>query len=175
MSLPGFTAEASVYKTTNYYRLGAKGSFLNDGKSTITPQGCGIIEGIVCGTAIAGATVLCTSACTSGPVACALCFSSALGITLFGFCRDCIPFDIGGNGGGGENPPIPCSTIGQACGSGGRFCCSRDPSGVELRCLGGSCVARDCLSSGQICTPGQAPACCNGPCIPRIGGIAICE
>jgi len=49
----------------------------------VYPQGCGIFEGIICGAAIAACLPLC------GPNI--ACWSACLGLSLFGFCRDCIP------------------------------------------------------------------------------------
>ena len=51
--------------------------------TAVYPQGCGIIEGIVCGAAIAACLPLCLTNVT--------CWVGCLGISLFGFCRDCIP------------------------------------------------------------------------------------
>jgi hypothetical protein len=65
MNMPAFTAEASLYQTNNHYRFGAGWSFLCDGNLIVTPQGCGWIEGIVCGGAIAGSIVLCTEHSTN--------------------------------------------------------------------------------------------------------------
>lgn len=110
MNMPAFTAEASLYQTINHYQSAAGGSYLLNGNPTsVTPQACGWIKGGVCGTFIAGGTVLCVSACLAGPAACALCWAGFLG-GLYGFCRDCIPgwmralidaFESGGGGSGG--------------------------------------------------------------------------
>jgi hypothetical protein len=110
MNMPAFTAEASLYQTNNHYRFAVGGSFLSDGNTTVTPQACGWFKGIICGAAIAGGSVLCIDACLAGPAPCALCWTGALSIVGYGFCRDCIPawmralidiFEGGGGGGGG--------------------------------------------------------------------------
>ena len=120
MNMPGFTAEASLYKTSNHYRFAAGGSFLSDGKTTVTLQGCGFVERIVCGSAIVGGTVLCTSACLSGPAPCAACWTGALAIVGYGFCRDCIPawmralidiFEGGGGDGGGTLAHVSANPV----------------------------------------------------------------
>lgn len=117
MKIPGFTAEASLHQTNNHYRLAADGSFLSNGNTTITLQGCGFIEAVPCGVVIAGGITVCTASCLAGAAAgplggipCALCWTGFLG-GLYGFCRDCIPAwmravidaasDGGGGGGGG--------------------------------------------------------------------------
>jgi hypothetical protein len=41
MNMPRFTAEASLYHTNNHYQCVAGGSFLSDGKTTVTPQDSG--------------------------------------------------------------------------------------------------------------------------------------
>ena len=142
MSLPGFTAEESLYQTSNHYRFAVGGSFLSDGKTTVTPQACRwYFEGPICGAAVAGATVLCVEACTfGGPVVCYSCWAGALAIVGFGFCRDCIPASIraildsvDGGGGGGSGPR--CARAGESCVN--RTCCSGlqcSPNGI---CVGG--------------------------------------
>lgn len=91
MNMPGFSAESTVYQTQNHYQAAASAMLLAGGKPIVTPQGCGWIKGTVCGAAIAGGTVLCTSACLAGPAPCVACWSGALAIVGYGFCRDCIP------------------------------------------------------------------------------------
>jgi hypothetical protein len=147
MKMPGFTAETSLYKTNNHYRLNAIGSSLSAGNTTVTPQGCGIGETIFCGTAIAGGSVLCVSACLAGPAPCVTCWTGVLAIVGYGFCRDCIPgwmravidiFDSGsGGGGGGSSPPPPPS-----CCPRGQRCCGS--------CASGTCDDA-CISPGQSC------------------------
>jgi hypothetical protein len=143
MSMPGFTAETSLYQTNNLYRS-AVGGFLNNWNTTVTPQGCGILKGITCGVAIAGGTVLCTSACLAGPAPCVGCWTGALAIVGYGFCRDCIPawmralidvFDGGGSGGGGGGG-------GGGCCPPGRTCCGS--------CESGRCDDA-CIGPGQSC------------------------
>ncbi len=142
MKMPGFTAEASLYQAINHYRSPAGGSFLVNGNTTITPQACGWVKGGVCGTFIAGGTVLCVSACLGGPAACALCWAGFLG-GLYGFCRDCIPgwmralidaFESGGSGGGGGGGsggggprPIGCEVD--------EKCCERDADRNCVLCI----------------------------------------
>ena len=144
--MPGFAGEASVYQTINHYRSAGK-NFQSVGNTTVTPQGCGWIKGGVCGAAIAGGTVLCTSACLGGPAPCVACWAGALAIVGYGFCRDCIPgwmrslinlaegggggtgSGSGGTGGGGRpNPrPVRCEV--------GEKCCEHDENGNCIDCV----------------------------------------
>jgi hypothetical protein len=132
MPLPGFTAEAGVYKTNNHYRLVAGGSFLSDGNTAVVPQGCGWGEGILCGTLIVTGAAACTAFCFSGPGPCAACWLAYLG-GLYQFCKDCIPAwmqDLinelgGGSAGGGGTGPGGGGTGGGGCCPAGKRCCGR--------------------------------------------------
>jgi hypothetical protein len=119
MNMPGYTAEESLYQTNNHYRLGAGCSYSSNESAAVTPQGCGLIKGAVCGGFIAGGTGLCTLTCLTGdPVLCAGCWVTALG-AVYSSCKDCIPgwmralinaFESSGGGGGGpvRNPRRCC-------------------------------------------------------------------
>lgn len=72
INMPGFAAEALLYRTSNHY-FTAGGGFVSDGNTTVTPQGCRWLNGILCGTAIVAGTALCLDACLAGPLACGLC------------------------------------------------------------------------------------------------------
>jgi hypothetical protein len=158
MNLPGFTAEASLYKTNNRYRSSA-GGFSADGNA-VAPQDCGFTKGLFCGTFIAGGTVVCTASCLASPalggIPCWVCWTGFLG-GLYGFCRDCIPgwmkalIDLAegaptappATGGGGLPPPTkgPCG-----CPLGSRCCgkCIKIP-GQGLQCDG------DCVPKAMAC------------------------
>jgi hypothetical protein len=138
MNIPGYTAEASVYKTNNHYRLTAGGSFPSDGNTTVTPQDCSwFFELPICAGVIAGGVAVCTASCLAGAAAgplggipCALCWTTFLGAS-YGFCRDCIPewmralIDaVSGDGGGGG---------GVVCGS-NQKCCETDAQGRCTLC-----------------------------------------
>ncbi len=123
MSMPGFAAEASVYKTNNHYRLTTGGSFRSDGNTNVVPQGCGWVKGSLCGVVIVGGAAACTVACLApgGQAGCYFCWVGFLGAS-FAFCKDCIPdwmraiIDAfegggggdGGGGGGGGGVPKKC-------------------------------------------------------------------
>jgi hypothetical protein len=146
MNIPRFTAEASLYRTSNQYNSSAGGSFLSTGNTTITPQGCGWIKGGICGFFIAGGAVVCTASCLASPalggLPCYLCWAGWLGGS-YGYCKDCIPgwmralidlFEsggggggVGGGGGGQPNPP----PIG--CGFNEK-CCAHDEEGNCIEC-----------------------------------------
>lgn len=139
IQIPGFTAEAALYRTNNHYQFAAGGSFLSDGNKSVTPQGCGWIKGGICGAFIAGGIAVCTASCLASPALggfpCYLCWTSFLGGT-YGYCRDCIPgwmralIDVFEGGGG--------SSGGSSSGGGGgpvrdpRRCCERNEFG---RCI----------------------------------------
>jgi hypothetical protein len=115
MSIPGFWAEASVYRTNNHYRPVFGSTYPNIVNTSAVPQGCGLFEEIACGVNIGVGIVLCTAACFLGPDACLLCWAAALG-NDYAFCQDCIPGwmrdlinsvegDGDGGGGGGLGAP----------------------------------------------------------------------
>jgi hypothetical protein len=160
MNVPGMTGEASVYKSNNHYRSTAGGRLLIHENANVALQSCGVVEGVVCGTVIAGAAVICTASCLAGAAAgpggafpCYLCLVGALG-ALYGFCRDCLPawiLDIinsvdggGGSGGGagGGGGPLPCCPSGRprCCGT-----CRPRPGGTGLICDG------QCIGPGESC------------------------
>lgn len=136
MNSISFTAEASVYKTDRSYRQAAPSNILV-GNYAVTPQDCGILKKLSCGAAIAGCSALCIDACIfGGPAACALCWPTCLGATLYGFCKDCIP-DVGGDGGGGGGTPANCTRTGR-CGRPGNLPC----------CPGYYCTGERCQPVG---------------------------
>jgi len=147
MMLPGFTAEASAYRTKHQYRMAA-GSFAGDGTGSVVPQGCGWIKGGLCAAVIGGGVVVCTASCLASPelggFPCYACWTGFLGATS-GFCKDCIPgwmrliigsFESGGGGGGstggggGGSSHPPCPTGQKCCGDlvkmGGHLVCEGD-------------------------------------------------
>jgi len=155
MNIPKFTAEASLYQTSNHYRFAAGGNSLNDGKTTVIPQGCNFIEAGVCGGAVVGVGALCLSACIAGPVPCAACWGGAMPLALYGFCWDCIPDwirDLIREGGGG--PPTTCRN--PASCSFNYDCC---PDHV---CLDNQCVH---CSKGTCWPFGRVPCCSGWRCI----------
>lgn len=147
MRLPGYTADAAVYRTNNHYRLA--GSLSGDGPASVVPQGCGWVEGIVCGAVIGIGTVICTASCLASPALggfpCWACWAAFLGGSSAA-CWDCIPawmqaiineFGSGGGsgsggGGGGIGPP-PCCPQGRSCRCGGKCIPGRG-------CVGGMCL-----------------------------------
>jgi hypothetical protein len=158
MTMPGFTAEASLYQTSNHYRFAAGGSLLDDG-TTVSLQGCGFVDEIKCGIFVAagvtGCSLLCVGAVVAGPAAiaaCVGCWAAVFPADLFISCRDCIPgwvrdiigiFESGGSssGGGGPPPPIPC------CPGNKRCCgdCVPLPNGRGMQCDDA------CIGPGQQC------------------------
>jgi hypothetical protein len=142
MNMPGFTAETSLYQTNNHYRFAAGGSFLSNGNTTVTPQGCGVIEGIACGFVIAICLPVVAVVCgvDPDPIACAGAWAACLGVS-YGTCKDCIPDSSGGGGGG----PPTCCRFGSTCECGGRCVTRSDGTGII------DCVDGTCLKPGQKC------------------------
>src|SRR5262245_47268418 len=109
MNIPRYTAEASLYQSNNHYRSDG-GSFLDQGITTVTPQGCGIAQTVTCIPIVVGGIPVCTASCLASPalggLPCLLCWTAYLG-GLYGFCRDCLPewirdvLDLAEGGGGG--------------------------------------------------------------------------
>ena len=146
MSMPGFTAEASLYRTTNHYVASAAGGSAGVG-AELVPQDCGLFKEIFCSVAVAACVAACGALCLDGgPAACAGCATIAMG-GLFVTCKDCLPgfiqaliniFEGGGGGGGGGGGPPQCCPPGRTCSCGGR--CVRQTDG-SIRCVGGLCLA----------------------------------
>jgi hypothetical protein len=59
MNMPGFVAESSLCQTNNRYGS-AGGSFPNNSNPTVAPQGCGLVDAIVCG-GLVGSSLWCMS------------------------------------------------------------------------------------------------------------------
>ena len=133
MTVPGFTAEVSLYDTNECYRL-AGGIH---GNTAVIPQGCGFLETLVCAQFAAGCTVLCLSVCADGDLAdCAACVGICLP-PVAAACKDCVVELIedligsSGGGGGGGGGPIPCCPPSRphCCGT-----CQPRPDGKGLFC-----------------------------------------
>lgn len=149
MTVPGFNAETSLYKSSNHYRLAASGNFLGDGNAFVVPQGCGRIKTGVCAVGVLGAGTLCAAVCIESSGAfCAACIAIVLPGSLYGFCRDCLPgwiraildaFDSSGGGG----VELPCCPPGTVCKCGGH-------------CELGQCTG-PCLPPGAACPPTPPP------------------
>ncbi len=151
MKMPGFSAEASLYRTTNHYGFAAGGSFLSDGSTTVIPQDCGFIKWLSCGVLIGTGVIVCGGACASGiAVACAGCIATVFGGTLAIDCYDCLPEWIrdviegggsggGGGGGGGTGGPCGCPRGTRCCGG-----CTKVP-GQGLVCND------ECIGPGEVC------------------------
>src|SRR5262245_7180500 len=116
MSMPSYTAEATLYGSSKQYRQRRPTTTMHTGTSVVRPQDCGLAKRVVCGGPIAAASAACASICLISPSgnACRGCMVSHLGI--FGGCIDCIPKSIPDQGGGG----------GGLGGGGHRECCERD-------------------------------------------------
>jgi len=129
MNMPGFTAETSLYQTSNHYRSDG-GSFLSNVNTTVTPQACGIFSTKfwTCALIIGNGITVCSGACAAGPLVCAGCWAVVFGGTLAVDCYECIPGwmrdVIEGGGGDGGSPPR-CGRTGSPCGNIGDLpCCS---------------------------------------------------
>ena len=142
MNIPGFVAGTSLYQTNNHYRVAAGGSFPSDGKTTVTPQGCGLLELGTCLGQIGVCIPLVGAACASDPFSCSAAWAICMG-SSYAVCKDCIDNIIeGGEGGGGVGgTPHPCCPPGTRCCGG----CTKVP-GQGLFCEG------DCIGLGEECT-----------------------
>lgn len=149
MQMPGFTAEASMYRSKNLYQSSAAAGLLRDSGTGVVPQDCGWASGILCGTLIGVGAAACTAFCFSGPGPCAACWLAYLG-GVYQFCHDCIPawmralvdeFESGGGSGGGGG------------GGGGGGCC---PPGK--RCCGNCAKVSGRLMCDDVCV-GRRQAC----------------
>jgi hypothetical protein len=107
MTIPGFTAEASLYGSGGRYMAvnDMSGPYY---RALVSPQACGGFKPFVCNGLILGC-VAC-AALTPNVPAVVGCFSACLGV-FFGYCRDCLDvLDVpetgggGGGGGGGGSP-----------------------------------------------------------------------
>src|SRR5262245_25509455 len=126
MNMPGYTAEWSVYRTTNPYRSGGASS-LTDGNTIVAPQGCGLGRGALCAGGVALGSALCVGICFDpllGPASCYACWASALPGALLAFCKDCIPaavraiidaFESSGGGAGSGAGSTGCCPRGMKC------------------------------------------------------------
>jgi hypothetical protein len=125
MIIPGFTAEASIYRTAQSYRATTGGSLGLTGQS-ITPQ------------------LDCSSKCIAAYTACFLGCAGAGGFCIpacalaFGSCEDGCSGGGGGGGGPAPNPRCGCPP-GTVCQGG----CVKEP-GVGLICNG------DCVSTRRL-------------------------
>jgi hypothetical protein len=110
MTMPGFTAEVSLYENRRPYRgySAPSGTGRMGNHSLVAPQACGAFKSLACNGLILGC-VAC-AAFTPNVPAMVGCFAACLG-TFYGYCRDCIDvLDVpetgggGGGGGGGVSP-----------------------------------------------------------------------
>lgn len=108
MNMPGFSAEAALYRTSRSYAARRHGPVPGP-VSAISPQGCSAWKGLLCNGLIAGC-IPC-AALAGSPPAMIACFAGCLG-GWYAYCGECIDIiDIpdtgnggGGGGGGGGNP-----------------------------------------------------------------------
>ena len=117
MALPGYAADASLYRTRQSYRGAYSGPIGADGRTVLSQQ-------VDCNTLCAIKWQVCNIGCatSSGPLV-FLCLA-ACG-AAFGLCLNGCP--SGGNGGGGGGTPPECGL--------GRRCCERDENGRCTICI----------------------------------------
>jgi hypothetical protein len=122
MAVPGYAAEASLYRTSRSYRGVRRGPAADTGQTVVAQQliACRdwcVILGIACGVGVGVGVPATLGAASFGIFGCALGFAS---------CLDLCPPDTAPVGGGGGTPP--------ECGV-GRRCCDRDESGRCTMCV----------------------------------------
>jgi hypothetical protein len=138
MNMPGFAAEASLYKTS--VRYAGKCYFGHHSKNytAISPQACGGFKWLVCNPAMAACTA-CAALAPSIPLVLG-CYAACLGAAYL-YCRDCLDLiDVPANGGGGAGGDPSCCPPGKTCRCGGR-------------CVSGLCLGGTCLGPGEACPP----------------------
>jgi hypothetical protein len=125
MALPGYAAEASLYRTSRSYR-GASGGPADDSGLAVTAQQ------IACDDLCAIKWQVCNIGCAiSGGILLPFCLAGC-GVA-FGLCLDDCPSGGGGGGGGGGT---------SGCCPAGRRCCGS--------CASGKCDDA-CIGPGQSC------------------------
>jgi hypothetical protein len=120
MTVPGYAAEASLYRTNRSYRGVRRGPAAAAGQTVVAQQL------IACNDKCAIELGLCEFLCAlsaEAPVVTVACVLSCW--VLFGLCLDDCPPDTAPVGGGGTPPE---------CGV-GRRCCERDESGRCTICV----------------------------------------
>jgi hypothetical protein len=140
MNMPGFAAEASLYKTSVRYAGNHYFGHHSKDYTAVSPQACDPLsfKWFVCSAALAPCAA-CGAFVPSTPLVLA-CIAACLGATYL-YCRDCIDIiDVPGNGGGDPS----CCPPGQTCRCGGR-------------CLSGLCLGGTCLGPGDSCPPIPPP------------------
>jgi hypothetical protein len=81
MSMPGWTAKASLpHSTEQHWAAAAQDGFPAEG--TVVPAGCGFFRWLACGAAVTACVPLCGVFIP--------CYVGCLGLSVYGFCRDCI-------------------------------------------------------------------------------------
>ena len=112
MTMPGFTAEVSLYESRRRYRSHSapNGAGRMGNHALVAPQACGAFKSLACNGLILGC-VGCTAFFPNVP-AMVGCFAACLG-GFYGYCRDCIDvLDVpenGGGGGGGGAEALPAA------------------------------------------------------------------
>lgn len=103
MTIPSFTAEATLYGSSKQYRQRGPTTRMHAGTSVVRPQDCGFFKGFVCAGGVVGAIATCADACVvTGGTACYGCIVAALAVLGIGGCADCIPTQFVPGGEAGE-------------------------------------------------------------------------
>jgi hypothetical protein len=129
MGLPGYAAEASLYRTSRSYRGARRGPAGDSGLTVVAQQ-------IDCSGLCAIKWQLCNIGCATGSGPLVFLCLAACGVA-FGLCLNDCP-----SGGGGGGVPR-CCPPGRTCRCGGR--CVTNPNGTI------SCVGGECLTPNQQC------------------------
>lgn len=153
VKIPGFTADASVYKTNSHYRLALRGNSPGHVDTRVAPQACEWYQEYTCGPIIGGGAVLCNSVCVEAALnptglpslaGCYYCWKVYLG-PVFDLCRGCLKewlqyllntYEARSGGGDGGPPPPQCCPSGRTCRCSGTC----QTVNGQLRCVGGYCL-----------------------------------
>jgi hypothetical protein len=120
MTLPGYAADASLYRTSRSYRGSSGGSARLAGPAVVAQQ-------LDCHTSCALRWELCNLGCAVGTGPLVLLCLAACGAS-FGLCLNACP----PTGGGGGGPTPECGI--------GRRCCERDETGRCTLCVPNNAV-----------------------------------
>jgi len=144
MTIPGYAAEASLYKTARFYRAYGGAASGYAAGSIVPSQVCGDDCFAVCGVVAGGATAGCITALIAAlaapppidvvlaGVAFGICEALGVGVAAIGCALNCPSCPSGG-----PPPPPMCCPVGRRCGCGG----SCVPlAGGGYRCIGGLCL-----------------------------------
>jgi hypothetical protein len=141
MNVPGYTADASLYRSAHMYRP-SNAAELAEAATAVSGLVLAQLKGGACIAGCIGVEIVCATACAwAGPVGGIIC-EIGCGAQLADCVANCPPDPTGGGGGnGGGPPPAPmcCPPWHKCCGK-----CVNLPTGGQ-RCDG------QCIGPTEVC------------------------